>query len=223
MNTFTGPISKTGKDDVLKFKIAWTLLIVGFFFAFSAWYGGNGKPITPREGTALIQKLRAVHSSSGTGERGYVDHIEDMIARDDGKEFYAVNLENEKEGDAARLSGETYSAIVMPLLFRRGSHPVFISRRVGLMLGEYGNDVDRVAVIRYRSLRDLIDMSLDPAMEEGRVYKYGALDHTEVFITRPTISFLHIRVTLAFFLILLGWAGYRSIDWIHARRGTPSI
>jgi hypothetical protein len=78
-------------------------------------------------------------------------------------------------------------------------------------------------VIRYRSLRDLIDMSLDPAMEEGRVYKYGALDHTEVFITRPTISFLHIRVTLAFFLILLGWAGYRSIDWIHARRGTPSI
>ena len=202
---------------MLKIKIGWTALLALVFIGFSAWYGGNGKPITPEEGEELVQQLRAFHGNSGSERRGFVDNIAEMIPRDDGKEFYAVNLENQKEGEAAQISGETYSSIVMPLLFKRGGHPVFISQRVGLMLGEYGNDVDRVAVIRYRSLRDMIDMSLDPAMKEGRVYKYGALNHTEVFITRPTITFVHVRITLALLLLLVGWLGWRGLDWFSGR------
>jgi len=85
------------------------------------------------------------------------------------------------------------------------------------MLGEYGNEVDRVIVVRYRSLRDMIDMSMDPSMKEGRVYKYGALDHTEVFITRPTITFVHVRITLALLFLLIGWLGWRALDWVSGR------
>lgn len=202
---------------MLKFKIGWAAILALFFLTFSTWYGGNGKPITLEEGERLIQELRAFHGSSGSARRGFVDNLAEMIPRDDGKEFYAVNLENLKEGEAARISGETYSGIVMPQLFQRAGHPVFDSERVGLMLGEYGNEVDRVIVVRYRSLRDLIDMSIDPAMKEGRVYKYGALDHTEVFITRPTITFVHVRITLALLLLLIGWLGWRGLDWVSGR------
>ncbi|MCR9224336.1 MAG: hypothetical protein NXH70_09715 [Hyphomonas sp.] len=202
---------------MLKIKIGWVVFLALFFLGFSAWYGGNGKPITPEEGERLIQELRAFHGSSGSARRGLVDNLAEMIPRDDGKEFYAVNLETLKEGEAARISGETYGSIVMPELFKRGGHPVFDSERVGLMLGEYGNEVDRVIVVRYRSLRDMIDMSMAPAMKEGRVYKYDALDHTEVFITRPTITFVHVRITLALLLLLVGWLGWRCLDWISGR------
>lgn len=202
---------------MLKIKIGWTALLALVFIGFSAWYGGNGKPITPEEGEKLVQQLRTFHGSSGSARRGLVDNLAEMIPRDDGKEFYAVNLETLKEGEAARISGETYGSIVMPELFKRGGHPVFDSERVGLMLGEYGNEVDRVIVVRYRSLRDMIDMSMAPAMKEGRVYKYDALDHTEVFITRPTITFVHVRITLALLLLLVGWLGWRCLDWISGR------
>jgi len=145
-----------------KIKIGWCALLAVIFVGFSAWYGGNGKPITPEEGNKLLKSFREFHDIPPSGGRGFADNVEDMISRDDGREFYAVNLENHKEGDQARAADQAYAKIVIPLLLKRGGHPVFASQRVGLMLGEYGNEVDRVAVVRYRSLND------DGTGHEGR-------------------------------------------------------
>jgi hypothetical protein len=57
-------------------------------------------------------------------------------------------------------------------------------------------------------------MILDPAMLEGRDYKYGALAHTEVFITRPTISFVQVRLLLGLLFLVVGAAGL----WLIGRR-----
>lgn len=199
-----------------RLKIAWIAFLALIFIGISVWYGGSGKPISEAEGQALLQQVRATYGDSSG--RDFLTNIEAMIPNDDGKEFYAVNLENLKQGPEAERSDRAYGAIVLPLLFKRASHPVFISERAGLMLGQYGNQVDRVAVIRYRSLRDMIEMTLEPAMKDGEVYKFGALDHTEVFITRPVITFIHVRFTLALLLILIGWLGLRGMNWLHARR-----
>lgn len=197
-------------------KVVWVASLVILFAAFSIWYGGNGKPLTPDQGTELIAQLRASYPDN---KIGLADNLEDMIAKDDGKEFYAVNLEQLKTGETARAADRAYAGVVFPLLIKRAGHPVFVSDRAGLMLGEYGSDVDRVAVVRYRSLRDLINMAKDPVMVAGGHHKFDALEHTEVFITRPTITFVHVRVTLALLLILVGWAGLRAMSWIagHAR------
>ena len=197
-------------------KVVWVASLVILFAAFSIWYGGNGKPLTPDQGTELIAQLRASYPDN---KSGLADNLEDMIAKDDGKEFYAVNLEQLKTGETARAADRAYAGVVFPLLIKRAGHPVFVSDRAGLMLGEYGSDVDRVAVVRYRSLRDLINMAKDPVMVAGGHHKFDALEHTEVFITRPTITFVHVRVTLALLLILVGWAGLRAMSWIagHAR------
>jgi len=203
-----------------RLKIGWCAFLAIVFVGFSVWYGGNGKPIAPEEGAELIQDFREFHDIPPSGGRGFADNVEDMISRDDGKEFYAVNLENHKEGDQARAADQAYAKIVIPLLLKRGGHPVFASQRVGLMLGEYGSEVDRVAVVRYRSLRDMIEMTMEPAMKAGEVHKFAALDHTEVFITRPTITFVHIRLTLALMLLVIGWTGLKLIDLIKSRRAT---
>ncbi|MEL6416041.1 MAG: hypothetical protein AAFQ15_13970, partial [Pseudomonadota bacterium] len=102
----------------------------------------------------------------------------------------------------------------------RGSHPILIAERAGLMLGKYGEDVDRVVIVRYRSLRDLLTMTLEPSLIENSHYKFAALDHTEVFITRPFITFVQVKLMLALALALLGWLGVSLINLVrdHRRR-----
>lgn len=202
----------------LSLKIAWIGFLTLIFVGFSSWYGGNGKPISPEDGAALIAQMRANYGDNVTSGNTFAKNMEEMIAKDDGKEFYAVNLEQLKQGEAARDADRAYASIVMPLLFQRASHPVFVSERAGLMLGEYGEQVDRVAVIRYRSLRDLLTMTLEPEMIEGSPYKFASLDHTEVFITRPFITFMHVRATLALVLLLIGWLGFYAINFVRDRR-----
>lgn len=202
----------------LSLKLTWIAGLIVAFAVFSFWYGGKGKPISEEEGAALIAQLRASYDTTDRTEHGLADHLEEMIAKDDGREFYAVNLEQIKDGEAARDADRAYARVVMPLLFKRGSHPVFVSERVGLMLGKYGEDVDRVAVVRYRSLRDLLTMTVEPSMMENSHHKFAALDHTEVFITRPFITFVHVKLMVALVLALLGWLGLSLINFVRDRR-----
>ncbi|MEO0882673.1 MAG: hypothetical protein AAFY34_08045 [Pseudomonadota bacterium] len=202
-------------------KSAWIGGLLLAFAAFSAWYGGNGKPISNEEGAALLERFKQVHANPPPGEESFVANIEEMIPLDDGKEFYAVNLEQLKEGEDARSADQAYAKIVFPLLFERAGHPVIVSQRAGLMLGDYGRDVDRVAVVRYRSLRDMIEMTLEPTMVNGGDLKFASLDHTEVFVTRPIISFVHVRFFVALIVLIVGLLGLRLIDFIHNRRRPP--
>ena len=204
-----------------RLKIVWVVLLAAAFVWFSIWYGGAGKPISPEEGERLLEQIRSTHPDADQSDRSFLSNVADMIPRDDGKEFYAVNLENLKDGPEAREADAGYARIVMPLLFKRASHPILVSNRAGLMLGDYGQKVDRVVIVRYRSLRDMIEMAVEPSMKEGEGLKFAALDHTEVFITRPTISFVHVRVLIALILIVLGWLGLRGLDWLHRRTRTP--
>ncbi len=201
-------------------KAGWTGTLFLFFVLFSAWYGGNGKPLSPEEGRQMLAHLQEVHGADSTEIGSLPYNLEAMLPKDDGKEFYAVNLETLKDGDAAREADRAYAKIVMPLLFKRASHPFFVSERAGLMLGGYGDDVDRVAVVRYRSLRDLISMASEPSMVKGSVHKFAALEHTEVFITRPSITFMHVRFVLALILIIIGALGWLAIN--KFARKTPA-
>ncbi|MEM7458602.1 MAG: hypothetical protein AAF331_03970 [Pseudomonadota bacterium] len=206
-----------------KFQWGWVVILVASFLAFSAWYGGKGKPISPEEGAALLEQMRANYADTPDNEQNFIANMEAMIPNDDGREFYAVNLEQLKVGPEAEAADAAYGRVVLPLLFKRAGHPVFLSYRAGLMLGDYGEQVDRVAVVRYRSLRDLINMVNDPKMIAGGHHKFAALDHTEVFITRPSISFVHVRLVVALLLTLIGTAGWLAIGFIGERRAARNI
>jgi hypothetical protein len=205
---------------MLKLKIGWAVLLLILYGIFWIWYGGNGDPLSQAEGEAMIKQMEQTYGMTveDAPEGSMIRNLTAMLPNDDGKEFYAVNLETRKKGTAALESESKYSDIVVPLLFERGGHPVFMSERAGLMLGKYGDKVDRVAVVRYRSLRDLMDMILDPAMLVGRKFKYGALEHTEVFITRPTITFVQVRLLVGLLFLIVGIIGWKLIDWRRSSR-----
>jgi len=207
-----------------KLQTIWIAILALLYAMFWVWYGGNGDPLTQAEGEAMLREMEQVHGTTAeeAPEGSFFRNIQAMIPNDDGKEFYAVNLETQKKDAAGREADSAYAGIVMPLLFKRGAHPVFVSQRAGLMLGEYGNAIDRVAVVRYRSLRDLIDMVSDPGMVEGEKYKTASLLHTEVFITRPTITFLQVRLFVGLLLFFIGVLGWLLLGRISKRSNKES-
>lgn len=199
-------------------RFGWAAFLVAVFLILTTWYGGKARPINAEEGAALILDLTENYRDAPESEREFIENMKLMIQNDDGREFYAVNLERLKQGELAERADAAYARAVFPSLFRRGGHPVFVSRRAGLMLGDYGNEVDRVVVVRYRSLRDLIDMANAPAVVAGSRHKFASLDHTEVFITRPYVSFMQVRIMVAMVLIILGILGWYAIGVVTKAR-----
>lgn len=202
-----------------KAKWIWIALVAVIYAVFWVWYGGNGDPIPQAEGEKMLMQVEQLHGVKfeDTPEGSMSRNLLAMLPNDDGKEFYAVNLETRAEGLAAKEAEARYAEIVLPLLLERGGHPVFISERAGLMLGKYGERIDRVAVVRYRSLRDLLDMIGDERMVGGNKFKSASLAHTEVFITRPTITFVQVRLMLGMLFLILGFAGWKLIGWRQNR------
>jgi hypothetical protein len=201
-------------------KWIWLACLGLIYASFWIWYGGNGDPISEEEGLEMLAEIERLHGVrlEDTPEGSMSRNLRDMLPNDDGKEFYAVNLETRAAGPEAQEAEAKYAAIVMPLLLERGGHPVFLSERAGLMLGKYGENVDRVAVVRYRSLRDLLDMIADEKMVEGNAFKNASLAHTEVFITRPTITFVQVRLMVGMLLALIAIMGVAVIGKVQARR-----
>lgn len=201
-------------------KWIWLSAIAFIYGAFWIWYGGNGDPISQAEGEKMLRQVEQIHGIKleDTPEGSINRNLRAMLPHDDGKEFYAVNLETRAKGPEAKEAETRYGKIVIPLLLERGGHPVFVSERAGLMLGKFGNQIDRVGVVRYRSLRDLLDMIGDERMVEGSEFKNASLAHTEVFITRPTVTFVQVRLMVGLFLLILGLLGWKLIGWQQTRR-----
>lgn len=187
----------------------WLAALALLYIAFWVWYGGNGRPLTPSEYEDLLARIEETYgvARAEAGPGSILRNLADMAPRDDGRQFYAVNLERLRADGDAQAADRRYIRRATWLLLRRGGHPVFVGKRVGLMLGQYGDAVDRVLVVRYRSLRDLFDMILDPEMRQGRDDKFDSLDHTEVFIVRPSISLAQVRLVVGLGLASMAWMG----------------
>ncbi|MEP2990439.1 MAG: hypothetical protein ABJN65_04410 [Parasphingorhabdus sp.] len=198
----------------------WVAFLAILYGSFWIWYGGNGDPISQAEGEKMLGQIEQLHGVKfeDTPEGSMSRNLLAMLPNDDGKEFYAVNLETRNKGVKAKEAEVRYGEIVVPLLLERGGHPVFVSERAGLMLGKYGEQIDRVAVVRYRSLRDLLDMIRDERMVEGNKFKTASLAHTEVFITRPTTTFVQVRLMVGLLLFFIGVLGWKLIDWRQNRK-----
>jgi len=121
---------------------------------------------------------------------------------DDGRSFYMINLMQYRpqasyhEGrlpDAAppgqltgREAGRAYNRVVVPALLKRGSYPVLVSDALQTLLSA-GADTDffeQLAVVRYRSRRDLLEMVASPEFLAGVPHKWASLEKTVVVPSR---------------------------------------
>ncbi len=200
-------------------RMAWAVLLTLIYGLFVIWYGGERTPLTPAEGEAFLGRMLANRQSTFVADHPeFPGNIRRLVASDDGREFFMINLETAKPGPEAEAAGAAYSRTVLPLLLRRGSFPVFVGRPVGPVFGAFGAGIDRVAIVRYRSLRDLLDMTGDPAMTAGGPQKFLALAHTEVFATKPLITAIQVRLLVGLIFLALGLIGWLIMGRMQRRQ-----
>ncbi len=208
-------------------RIRW-LVIFLIYGVFHYWYGGNGEPLTVEEVEHYV--ARAASQSPETAER-----VRQLATTDDGKEFVMVNLNKyrsaPKYGDARVVSENSkaveqkYLSMVVPMLFARACHPIIVTDPVIKMVGDVDRTQwDRVALARYRSRQDFLEIILDPEFDIGVEHKWAALETSHTMLTVPQIWGVSVRLVPLLLLLVIGllldrYAAFRASAGIRSNGG----
>jgi hypothetical protein len=191
-----------------------TIIILAIFtllyVAFLLWYGGRGKPLSQAEVDALLLEMqrRVGKQEQVETESPILLQFRELTKNDDGQEYYMVNLlkfrkkalypEGISFGNDPLAANDRYNRAVIPLLLKYGGHPVFDSLVQGRFIHpEAGEDWDHVAMVRYRSRRDMLKMAVEIAGLGVDVHKWASLEKTQVFPVKPLFNLDLIRVMVA--------------------------
>ena len=71
------------------------------------------------------------------------------------------------------------------------------------LLDEDWVDWDEVAIVRYRSVKDMLDMIVGMADSGLAVHKFASIEQTHVFPAEPVISLFSIRLLFALVLFFI--------------------
>lgn len=208
-------------------------VLVLLYLAFVAWYGGRGKPLTQAEIDELFATIAERASLEPNPDGHLRDHLRTLVASDDGREFYMVNLIRYRAqaqyppgydfpGNALDADLR-YGRAIMPYLLGRGGMPVFLGDVQGRFLHEAGDqDWHRVAIVRYRSRRDLLEMVAALAGRNVAVHKWASIEKTQVFPVKPLFSFVAVRGFVAVLLIGLGLLVHMALRRARWYRGAAA-
>lgn len=184
------------------------------YVLFWLWYTPLGGPMRAAEVDAVVANM-----TERGAEPAQIERMRAFFSEDDGKQFIMVNIidmsdtpgtlpETGPDADATELLGH-YMEYMYPALLSRASHPVFagnaVAESVDLVGIENAEVWDRGALMRYRSRRDLWEISSNPIFDERHDYKIAALDKTIAFPVSPIIFMSDPRLLL--FFVFLAIAG----------------
>ena len=137
--------------------------------------------------------------------------IADITSKDDGNEILFVNLIQFRDSahygaDEIEIGGDIkearikYMQIMAVELARHASHPIFVSEIFSfLRIGEVSpGEYDEIAIVRYRSVRDFIDIVRRVNDIGGFKHKYASVLRSEVHIARPKLVFPFVKVLFGF-------------------------
>lgn len=192
---------------------------VVLYGVFELWYDSWSGPLSPSEIEDFLSRL----PEDVEAERRAT--LRRFLETDDGREFFMANLirlpsqpvanpvTGERRPAADVLRG--YTRRFMPALFRRAGHPAFVGRAAGGYLEHWGVEPDpgwsMVGVIRYRSRRDMMELTTDPAFHRVHCFKIAAISHTLAFPAAPGFAVLGPRVWMALLLALLAALGHLAL------------
>ena len=195
------------------------------YAAFWVWYGGSGDPLSEEEARVYLARMQEIAAASAHSEPRLGQAFSQLSSQDDGNEFYMINLMKFREkaayppgydyDDDVQAAAARYSAAVIPRLIVRGSHPILMAYPQGRFLDFPGaDDWDQVAIVRYRSRRDMFEFAIDLGEDEQGVHKWASLEKTHVFPARPVVDFVFVRGFVAVLLATIGFGAH----WIIKRR-----
>ncbi|MEZ5557637.1 MAG: hypothetical protein R3E86_03730 [Pseudomonadales bacterium] len=184
----------------------------GLFYAvFCLWYTNLGGPLTAPEIERFSAILETRHADPAQAQR-----LRAFMAADDGNQFLMLNALDLAErpspppGAPAGVTGQDlldrYMTYMLPALLKRACHPVFAGRAladaVDLVGVADGAHWDQGALVRYRSLRDMLEIALDPAFQGPHADKLAALEKTIAYPLQPQLYLSDPRLLLALVLLV---------------------
>ena len=199
-------------------KIFYAVLLLVYLLGLS-WYGGSGDPVKDAELESYIKALTSNAGVRGKDTDKSVNYMRRLAEKDDGNEFIMVNLIRFRETSLyskdspwadetdPMLADTRYGDGVIPLLLKRGSLPIFVSSVSGRFINETTHDEwDMVAMVRYRSVRDMLQMMVEMSSTDLADHKWAAIEQTHVFPVKPKISLVSLRLMIGILLFLFAVA-----------------
>ncbi len=184
------------------------------YLVFVAWYYNWQGPVKAYE---IDQYVKAFTENSGSKNTD-ADILRRFLKEDDGKEFIMQNFVSLHKGNVshpgtgqetspAKLIGG-YMGPFVKALFKRGGHPVLRASKVGGYIDSWEYDSDPewgvVAMMRYKSRRDLVELMLDPQFADMHVFKMLAIEKTVSFPIQMQFSFfMNPKFSVPLILLLL--------------------
>ena len=199
-------------------KIFYAVLLLVYLLGLS-WYGGSGDPVKHAELESYINSMVSNADVRGKDTDKAVNYMRRLAEKDDGNEFIMVNLIRFRETSLyskdspwadetdPMLADTRYGDGVIPLLLKRGSLPIFVSSVSGRFINETTHDEwDMVAMVRYRSVRDMLEMMVEMSSTDLADHKWAAIEQTHVFPVKPKISLVSLRLMIGILLLLFAVA-----------------
>lgn len=194
--------------------VKWIWLVcVGLYVFFFSWYTSFGGPLTQTEIDDYMDYFQQRQAPPET-----LELLRRFLEEDTGDDFVMLNVIDMYEtprqiagieaGDSSDDVLNKYMQYMYPALFARASHPV--------LFGEAANSAmdlinapgmqhwTRGAGMRYRSRRDMMDITTNPAFSGSHDFKVAAMRKTIAVPLDPWFQLGDPRLLLALILALFG-------------------
>ncbi len=186
------------------------LLYAVFFF----WYTSFGGPLTQEE----VDRYMSAFEERG-GDAEVLARIRTFLESDTGNDFLMINaihmkdtpdpVEGVEPGETSDDVMAKYMEYMWPALLSRASHPVMVGSAASDALDVVGIENARVwtrgAAMRYRSRRDMMEITINPAFSGRHDFKIASLEKTIAYPIEDGLPLTDPRVLM--FFVLLSVAG----------------
>ena len=190
------------------------MVISVIYVAFFSWYTSFKGPLSQQEIDHYLGKVNATPEELASFRKFMED--------DDGDDFVMINImemyDTPLQIDGVEPGATTdevlakYMEYMFPAMLSRASHPVFRGnmvspRTMDIMNAEGMETWSGAAGVRYRSRRDMIEISTNPEFMGRHEFKVAALAKTIAFPVAPFTYLGDPRLVLA---LLLGLRGHHN-------------
>tara|TARA_B100002003_G_scaffold30197_2_gene25159 strand:- start:537 stop:1169 length:633 start_codon:yes stop_codon:yes gene_type:complete len=205
-------------------KIIW-ISILAIYAAFFSWYTSLGGPLTNEE---IEHYMSLIESSNPPPAPERLAQMRKFMEEDTGDDFVMVNvihiydeplqIDGVEPGESSADVLDKYMEYMWPALLKRACHPVIYgtaaSPAMDLMNAEGMAVWSTGAGMRYRSRRDILEISMNPAFAGSHEFKIAAMQKTIAFPIDPWMQAGDPRLLLA---LILGLIGGLISWWLAAR------
>jgi hypothetical protein len=207
-------------------RTRWIWLVsIGLYAAFFSWYTSFEGPLTDEEIAHYIAQIES-REPAPSPER--VALLRNFMEEDTGDDFVMVNvidmydtplqIEGVEPGETSDEVLAKYMEYMIPALLARASHPVLYGQAAASALDIMNADgMERWSTgagMRYRSRRDALEISSNPAFAGSHEFKIAAMSKTIAFPIDPWIQLGDPRLVLALLLATIGF----GLSWREALR-----